>query len=50
MAKTILITGSSRGIGASLARLAKKEGYNLILHGKSYSKNLRLISKKLKSK
>lgn len=50
MAKTILITGSSRGIGASLARLAKKEGYNVILHGKTCSKNLRLISKKLKSK
>jgi 3-oxoacyl-[acyl-carrier protein] reductase len=50
MFKTILITGSSRGIGASLARLAKKEGYNVILHGRKLSKNLKLISKELNSK
>ena len=50
MTKTILITGSSRGIGAALARIAKKEGFNVILHGKKKSKNLVLISKALNSK
>jgi len=39
--KTILITGSSRGIGAATARLAKKEGAEDILHGKTESKNLK---------
>ena len=33
--KTILITGSSRGIGAATARLAKEYGGNVILHGKT---------------
>lgn len=30
--KTILITGSSRGIGAATAKLAAKEGYNVIIN------------------
>jgi len=50
MSQTIFIVGSSKGIGASLARLAKKNGYNIILHGKSLSKNLTKISKELNSK
>jgi 3-oxoacyl-[acyl-carrier protein] reductase len=50
MPKTILITGSSRGIGASFARLAHKEGFDVILHGRSISNELILLSKELKSK
>jgi len=50
MPKTILITGSSRGIGASLARLASKEGLEVIIHGRSKSNELILLSKELKLK
>jgi len=50
MPKTILITGSSRGIGASLARLAIKEGLEVILHGRSKTKELVLLSEELHSK
>ena len=39
MTKTILITGSSRGIGKAFACLAKNEGFNVILHGKKKQKN-----------
>ncbi|MEK7509192.1 MAG: SDR family oxidoreductase [Patescibacteria group bacterium] len=45
--KTILITGSSRGIGAATARLAKKYGATVILHGKEDSKELKKLSKEL---
>jgi 3-oxoacyl-[acyl-carrier protein] reductase len=48
--KTILITGSSRGIGAETARLAKKYGANVILHGKSESYPLKSLAKELNSK
>lgn len=48
MKKTIFITGSSRGIGAALAELAKKEGYQIILHGSKRSDYLIKLSKKLK--
>ncbi len=47
--KTILITGSSRGIGAATARLAKSYGATVILHGHSESDNLKEIAKELKS-
>lgn len=47
--KNILITGSSRGIGAATARLAKKYGANVILHGKTDSDNLRKIADELQS-
>jgi 3-oxoacyl-[acyl-carrier protein] reductase len=47
--KTILITGSSRGIGAATARLAKKYGARVILHGRTESRELKKIAKKLKS-
>ena len=49
MPKKILITGSSRGIGASIARLAYEEGYEVLLHGKTLSKNLINISSELDS-
>ncbi len=50
MPKKILITGSSRGIGASIARLAKEKGYEVILHGKKPSHCLRDLAKELDSK
>tara|TARA_B100001059_G_C17835419_1_gene587735 strand:+ start:4942 stop:5658 length:717 start_codon:yes stop_codon:yes gene_type:complete len=49
MNKTIFITGSSRGIGASTAKLAKEKGYEVILHGKKESKNLIKLSSDLDS-
>jgi len=47
--KTILITGSSRGIGAATARLAKEYGANVVLHGKTASGNLTSLAKELDS-
>lgn len=38
--KTILVTGSSRGIGEAIARLAHQKGYKVIVHGKSDSEAL----------
>ena len=35
--KVILITGSSRGIGAATARLAREYGASVVLHGKTES-------------
>jgi 3-oxoacyl-[acyl-carrier protein] reductase len=49
MKNTILITGSSRGIGAAIARLAKKYGYEVLLHGRTESKELMSLAKELKS-
>ena len=46
---TILITGSSRGIGAATANLAKSYGAHVILHGKTDSQNLRNLASKLNS-
>ena len=46
---TILITGSSSGIGAATARLAKNYGANVILHGKTDSIELKKISEELES-
>jgi len=50
MKNTILITGSSRGIGAAIARLAKERGYEVLLHGRTYSSNLGELAKELDSK
>ena len=50
MQKTILITGSSRGIGATLAKMAINDGFEVILHGRKPSRNLKLIARKLRSK
>ena len=45
--KTLLITGSSRGIGAATAKLALAYGARVILHGKSETKELKALSRKL---
>jgi len=50
MCKTMLITGSSRGIGASIARLAASAGYDVILHGKKESFQLKEFSRTLSSR
>lgn len=41
--KTILITGSSRGIGKAIATLAHQKGYKVIVHGKSDSEELKQV-------
>lgn len=48
MKKAILITGSSRGIGKAIAKLAHRQDYQVIVHGKTDSKDLRRIHKELK--
>ncbi len=50
MKKKILITGSSRGIGAAIARLAKEKGYDVLLHGRTHSPHLANLAKELDSK
>lgn len=50
MNKTILITGSSRGIGLGIARRLKASGYDVILHGKRDSKALQDAKEELDSK
>jgi len=45
--KTILITGSSRGIGRAIARLAHEQDYQVIVHGRTDSDELRKINKEL---
>ena len=45
--KTILITGSSRGIGKAIAHEAHKEGYRVIVHGKTDSRDLQQIHEAL---
>lgn len=48
MVKTILITGSSRGIGKAIAELAHKQGYRVIVHGKTNSEGLNQVHESLK--
>lgn len=50
MKNKILITGSSRGIGAAIARLAKEKGYEVLLHGRTHSSCLVELAKELDSK
>lgn len=45
--KTILVTGSSRGIGKAIAELAYKQGYQVIVHGRTDSEPLQQINKVL---
>lgn len=46
--KKIFITGSSRGIGAQIARDACRSGYQVTIHGRTESKELDEIKKELK--
>lgn len=46
----VLITGSSRGIGAATAKLAMEYGAKPILHGKTSNQNLKNFAKKLEAK
>ncbi len=43
----MLIAGSSRGIGASLARLARSQGWEVILHGRTRSQALLRLAEEL---
>ncbi len=45
--KTILVTGSSRGIGRAIAELAHQRGYRVIVHGRTESKELNAIHEQL---
>ncbi|PJA40453.1 hypothetical protein CO178_02150 [candidate division WWE3 bacterium CG_4_9_14_3_um_filter_34_6] len=47
--KTILIAGSSRGIGKAVASLASNSGYQVILHGKTESDELKKTASELPS-
>lgn len=50
MSKTVLITGSSRGIGLGIARRLKQSGYEVILHGKSKSDALKKAQDELNAR
>lgn len=47
--KVVLITGSSRGIGAATAKLAVGYGAKVILHGRSESEELKNLASQLKA-
>jgi 3-oxoacyl-[acyl-carrier protein] reductase len=47
--KTILITGSSRGIGKAIAKLAHDKGYRVIVHGKTDSEELQKTHEELEN-
>ena len=47
MKKTILITGSSRGIGREIAKLAGEQGWKVYLHGKTDSEKLDSLQKEI---
>lgn len=47
MPKTILVTGSSRGIGRAVARLAHQQGYTVIVHGRTDSEELERVHREL---
>ncbi len=47
MTKTILITGSSRGIGKAIAKLAHEKGYKVIVHGKKNSAELQGVHEEI---
>ena len=48
--KTVLITGSARGIGAEIARIFKDNCFDVILHGRTESDCLKNIAKELDSR
>jgi len=46
--QTILITGSSRGIGKAVAKLAAEKGYKVIVHGSTDSDELQKTSEEIR--
>lgn len=44
-----LVTGSSRGIGAAVARLLHQQGSDVVLHGRSNSNHLQAMASELKA-
>lgn len=50
MKKIMFITGSSRGIGATTARVAKKYGFEVLLHGRTKSNKLLELASELNAK
>lgn len=46
--KTILVTGSSRGIGKATAKLAAERGYRVIVHGRTDSEELQKTHREIK--
>lgn len=49
MKDKVLVTGSSRGIGREIAIELKKQGYDVILHGRRESDELKKIAEELQS-
>lgn len=49
MKDKVLVTGSSRGIGRGIAVELKKQGYDVILHGRRESDELKKIAEELQS-
>ncbi|WP_405539359.1 glucose 1-dehydrogenase [Streptomyces sp. NBC_00075] len=47
--RTVLVTGSSRGIGAATARMAVAQGARVVLHGRTDSEALRSMGHELKA-
>ncbi len=47
--KTTLITGSSRGIGAATARLARGYGAHVVLHGRTESDHLKRLGQEIEA-
>lgn len=45
--KVVVVSGSSRGMGSAFARYAHENGARVVVHGKSYSSELELLSKEL---
>ena len=47
--KSVLVTGSSRGIGRAIALQLAKEGYTLVLHGRTDSEALDSVKQEVES-
>ena len=48
-ANTVLVTGSSRGIGRAIALQLAREGYHLVLHCRAQIEQARLVESEIKS-